>query len=216
MGNDVAAENNENGSALVQIASAFAEEFGRVKQAQQQASELSPPPALLKYLLVDPKLDLTQELGEQEIGAYENKLMAMYRAACHELDMPEILPAALRSIYEQLFRGEVQSISDEFPPGKRTCLAILPFTDGGLPLGKPEQRQFKYFYKLGILAGNLTEGFGSDLGHYFDLLPRNIQEACSFQVPYTSGTVPTNEEIQTLQTLFFEKFTNLKRLVDKV
>ena len=140
-----------------------------------------------------------------------------YRSACHELGVDEILSNGLRQYYEDILNGkDLKKIASIFHGGSTICLAVIPFTTGGMPLGLREINQYKYFYPLLLEAADYTKGFGSNGAYYFPLLPMEIQAQCIFEVPFYENGVPNEDDIKILKERFWTCFDNLKRLLDKI
>jgi len=137
------------------------------------------------------------------------------KQACRELDIEPIIPEALVERYREIINSnDVKTVANIFPSGKAICLAVIPFTTSGIPLQKREIADFRYFYILKIGYQGITEGFSFNPGYYYDLLPKEIQEQCTFNVPIYENELPNKKEIEIINNAFLTAINNLKQLLE--
>ena len=175
---------------------------------------------------IDPTSSIAEAFGNEYSRIIQRKNglprlqafgLEVYKVACSDLlPVQEILPRALRDACEKFFRDQdSKQMAAAFPSGMRICLAVIPFTTSGIPLEQEEMKGHGYFRILGLRDDGLTYGFSSEPGYYFPLLPAEIQNDCSFQVPYYQHGTPSTEDLALLKERFMKCFDALKKLIER-
>ncbi|MCA9374117.1 MAG: hypothetical protein R3B71_06205 [Candidatus Gracilibacteria bacterium] len=133
--------------------------------------------------------------------------LTAYKQACREAEADEILSENLKqSIINSIQNADNKNLTRRYPTGQRLFFALVP----KLSLNEPTVE----FYQLYVTSKGLTYGYTPDPGYYYKLLPTEVQEACTFQVPfYDNMHYPTDDERQELIARASEAFDNLKRLL---
>lgn len=142
--------------------------------------------------------------------------LAEYADACRTLDCAELLPKKLEDMLLQRLDGLASNqVSGKYPSGHKFCLAVFPTSDHGIPFDEESLNEFRHFHQLLLQARGLSYGFGNFPGYYFRLLPKEIQEQCTFEAPkYKFDNFVSPEEKQMLKERILQAFRNLKKLVD--
>ena len=142
--------------------------------------------------------------------------LAEYADACRTLDCAELLPQKLEEMLIQRLDGLASNqVTRKYPSGQKFCLAVFPTSDHGIPFDEENLKEFRHFNQLMLQARGLTYGYGNYPGYYFRLLPKEIQDQCSFEAPkYKFENFASPEEMQLLKEKMLQAFHNLKRLVD--
>lgn len=94
---------------------------------------------------------------------------------------------------KDLLLGLLKKLVDDFGQFKQLyaedfdyCLAVIPTSDMGNPLSQQEISQNTYLY---LLMRHKIEGYTSNfslnVGPYFELLPKKIQENCTIKIHYS-------------------------------
>lgn len=135
-----------------------------------------------------------------------------FRESCRYLGEDILGPKHLTRLVRwlSLNRNKLKQI---FPAGGKCCLAVMPTSDMGIPLSPAEAKQHRYFYPLFVSGEDgLTYEFSFTPGHFFELLPRAIQEECSFDVHYgDNNTFVSDGDFKAFQQAFVKAFHNLRK-----
>lgn len=116
-----------------------------------------------------------------------------YRAACHEVDVEELLPTAIRDIeHDWILNADINDVIKKYPSGEPMCLALVPVVENGLPTVALRLLRVSYL--------GWTKDLTDKPAYYFLKFPKEKQEVCRIQVPFYDGNVITKKkDIETLE-----------------
>jgi hypothetical protein len=121
------------------------------------------------------------------------------------------------SAEEDAAEVSLSSCLTAFPPGSKQCIVSIPFTINGFTLDAARISAGDFLKRLTVREGGLTEGFLHNPGYFYDLLPKEIQEHCSFIVPPYTGQTKREliAHIDNISKLYFNCYQNLVTILNK-
>ena len=152
-------------------------------------NESSMKPAEIAILIAK-HMDGCSEAMREEAPLYEFDQepisLGDYLKFCNAcLPVEEVLPDEL--LQQRLeYLKEDSKLKIHFPAGTRCCITVLPVTPRGIKFDDADLQKGNFQTALIIdEEGTTINGFGIAPSHIFSLLPKEIQEQCTFDIgPY--------------------------------
>lgn len=130
-----------------------------------------------------------------------------YKGMLREADIEDLLLNQLEQRKNQMIswikNADNKALENKYYSGQKLCLAFMPLLLGNEPSVR--------LYQLHVMGEGLTNGFTPDPAYYFRLLPQEIQQACTFNVPFWGITFA-----DSLRGLPFATDDQRKELIERV
>ncbi|MFC1599907.1 hypothetical protein ACFL3T_02670 [Patescibacteria group bacterium] len=129
---------------------------------------------------------------------------------------PEFLSDEHLELELQHYKDNLYKLKSYFPEGSFVQLATFPCNDLGSPFSDESINKRRYLYRLFInKETGLSTGYGTiGPAAHVKLLPKEIQEKCSFTVKYDSDTPWADEkDFEEFSAQFTKAYKELQRLL---
>ena len=125
----------------------------------------------------------------------------------------DFLARELLKIKSRIMKGDFKMV---FSPGTH-CLAPIPFDEYGYYLAEGKISSKEYLKRLLVRPDGLTYNFAATPAYFFSLLPEEVRQHCSFNIPpYKNGLpLPDKSEVDFILSEYIRVFNNLRILFNK-
>ncbi len=132
-----------------------------------------------------------------------------------------LTPDLLRKRLEKI--NSAADLKLQKPSGKRCCVAEIPVNYYGHELSDKEKENGVFLPELIVTVSDdeqngLTERYGSGPSYIYNILPKEIREACSFTIPEYENKDPnvvTDTDRMAICKLYEEAYRNCQKIFNK-